>query len=198
MPWPHSSRRALPGCCSRKLSDFALACHAIGDFYAHSSWGAFGARDAAGTLLPLLDPPPRGFATPPDYSEDGRFPIVDPRFSVNEPVWGDRPRSAAVGEWAGQLISGRHAQASDPHQGTFERVTNIPKELTGRADYPRRAGLPHHNEIAVDSASIAGAHRLYPEATYGDAFRERYAAAVAHVRHAYSHFPPKPDRVGLK
>jgi hypothetical protein len=189
---PDAWARVQQRLASRELSDFALACHAIGDFYAHTSWGTFGARDANGTLLPLLDASSPAFATTPDYSEDlGRYPIdEDGRFTVNDPVWGARPREEAVADWNEKLISGRYAQASDPHQGTFERITNIPKELTARDDYAPRTGLPHHNEVAVDSATRSDAHKLYSASAYGDAFRERYAAAVAHVKDAYARWKP--------
>jgi hypothetical protein len=183
---PDAWARVEQRLATRSVNDFALAAHAVGDFYAHSSWGVFGQRDAGGKLLPLIDHANANFALAPDYSEDGRFPIASARFSVNEPVWGKRPRSEEPGVWQGVLISGRYAQSKDPHQGVFEKLTYIPGELCDRADYPKRAGLPHHNEIAVDQSTPIGEHRLYGQPAYGEAFQERFGAAVAHIRAIYT------------
>ena len=121
--------------------------------------------------------------TPPG----GRFPLADTaRFSVNERVL-TTSRDAAAAQWKGHIISGRYAQTDDPHQGAAERLTYIPKSLRQQPDYPPRAGLPHHNEIAVDDATRDSAHRLYmADASYQSAFKERVTAAEAHIKHVYA------------
>ena len=171
---------------STSLNDFGLACHAIGDFYAHSSWGVFGQRNK-GALEPLLDHATPIFDLQPDYAAGGRFPLADTaRFSVNERVL-TTSRDAAAAQWKGHIISGRYAQTDDPHQGAAERLTYIPKSLRQQPDYPPRAGLPHHNEIAVDDATRDSAHRLYmADASYQSAFKERVTAAEAHIKHVYA------------
>lgn len=170
---------------TKRLDDFALACHAIGDFYAHSSWGVFGER-VKGKLQPYDDVQPR-FQSLPDYSAAGPFPLTDAaRFSVNERVW-KGTRAQAADTWRGKIISGRYAQNSDPHQGFFEKLTYIPSSLRNRADYYNRTGLPHHNEIACDSLPKDAAHHLYPTpAAFEKAHRERVDAAVAHVKKVYA------------
>jgi hypothetical protein len=179
---------------AKTLNGLGLALHAIGDFYAHSSWGVFGER-RGGTLQPLLDPASPTFDAPPDYALGGRFPLEEARFSVNEGEWkGGRPAAAA--QWKGKLISGRYAQSRDPHQGMWEKITYIPKALRDLPDYPRRTGLPHHNEIAVDDEKRGAVHGLYVGADQGHykaAFAERVEAAVAHLQHVYAAWGgPKP------
>jgi hypothetical protein len=167
-----------------KLNDFALACHAIGDFYAHSSWGVFGER-IQGKLQPYKIGSPK-FSSAPNYSAGGPLPLTDAaRFSVNERVW-KGTRAQAIAAWQGKLVSGRYAQNDDPHQGFFERLTYIPSVLRKRADYKKRTGLPHHSEIAVDGRSKDAGHHLYQNApSYRAAFQERYEAARAHIAQVY-------------
>jgi len=170
------------------LEGLALAGHAIGDFYAHSSWGVFGQR-AGGVLQPLLDPARPGFELDPDYRLGGRFPLEDPRFSVNPALW-PGPRPAAPGLWAGKLVSGRYAQDGDPSQGALERLTWIPRSLRDQPDFRDRGSLPHHDEIAVDSPAMPERHRLYPPAEYGSRFQERRDAATAHLKSVYAAWKP--------
>jgi hypothetical protein len=179
--WQRVDRRLA----TRSLDDFALACHAVADFYAHSSWGVFGER-VNGRLAPLLGHAAPHFETEPSYAAGGKFPLDDAaRFSVNESVWkGTRAEVAA--RWHGKIISGRYAQIGDPHQSTFEKLTYIPKALRDAPTYHDWTSLPHHDEIAVDQPNRAGTHRLYPtDAGYKAAFAERVAAATAHIRALY-------------
>jgi hypothetical protein len=178
---------------SGNLNDFALACHSISDFYAHTTWGVFGAR-VGGKLQTYNASAPR-FQRFPDYSEDGILPFTNKkRFTVNERVW-TRTRAEAAEAWSGQIISGRYAQSSDPHQGTFERLTYIPKGLRDRPDYQIRTGLPHHNEIAVDHEHRDEGHRLYTTtATYTNAFRERYETARTHIAQVYASWQAQHER----
>lgn len=171
------------------LSDFALACHAIGDFYAHSSWGLFGERKG-GVLQALLEPNQPRYALAPSYDAASVLPIdSDARFTVNDSGW-HGPRGPVAAAFRGQLLSGRYAQIGDPHQSLAERATYIPQELRSRRDYAVRTGLPHHEELAVDGPTRGDAHRVYPDqASYARAFAERRAAATMHVRAAYQAWP---------
>ena len=82
--------------------------------------------------------------------------------------------------------SGRYAQDDDPHQSGFEKITNISAALRGRPDYAKRAGLPHHNEIAVDGPEREPKHKLYQtDKVYTAAFQERHEAARSHIARAY-------------
>ena len=169
------------------LEGLALAGHAIGDFYAHSSWGVFGQR-GGGALSPLLDPAHPVFDLTPDYRLGGRFPLEDPRFSVNPALWPD-PRPGAPALWAGRLLSGRYAQNGDPNQGPVERLTWIPKRLRDQPGFRDRGSLPHHDEVAVDSQTMGSGHRLYQDpAEYGRRFLDRRDAATAHVKAVYAHW----------
>ena len=66
--------------------------------------------------------------------------------------------------------------------------------LSSAPDYKMRGLLPHHNEIAIDSATPFKEHQLYSTATnpaaddrnaYVDQFRWRANSAIAHIRQAF-------------
>ena len=104
-----------------------------------------------------------------------------------------RPRAGAV-TLNGEIISGRYAQIHDPKATFWEGFTSLPLELTRKADYKPRGSLPHHDEIAVDADSPGNRHQLYSTAAnpdpadrgaYGNQFRWRKNAAIAHVRKAW-------------
>lgn len=168
---------------SKSIGDFALAAHAIGDFYAHSTYEVFG-QVKNGRLL-AYDPSQPMVATIPDYGADSVCPLAESRFTVNTGTYSGTREDAAK-HWRGKVISGRYAQNGDPNQGAAERVTYIPSTLRQQADYPPRAMLPHHNEIAVDSPIRSAEHRLYQDPnTYAQAFERRQAAAIEHVKLVY-------------
>ncbi|MGC4067000.1 MAG: transglutaminase-like domain-containing protein [Polyangiaceae bacterium] len=169
---------------SKMLGDFGLAAHAVSDFYAHSTYELFGASEH-GRLLPY-DPERPRLATIPDYGPESACPLADPRrFTVNEGTYRGS-RADAASHWNGRIITGRYAQNGDPHQGVAERLTYIPKALRDRSDYAERAMLPHHDEIAVDSAARGARHRLYETSdAYARAFGRRQAAAIQHVKSMY-------------
>jgi hypothetical protein len=178
------------------LRSFACAAHAIGDFYAHSSYIHFaklidpGAKN--GRAQPF-DPehPDAGLDSPPDYTASSTFDLTRDRFSVNPYYW-KKSKADAAKAWAGQIISGRYAQKGDRH-GIFERITNIPRDLTAKKDFYVRGALPHHNEIAVDQKRPDAGHQLYPEgnwgptdrASYANQFRWRVNTACEHIRSAF-------------
>jgi len=168
---------------SKSLGDFALVAHAIGDFYAHSTYELFG-QVSRGRLLPY-DPSHPLVATIPDYGTASPCPLADPQFSVNAGTY-QGSRTKAASHWHGKVITGRYAQNGDPYQGAAERVTYIPLVLRQRADYQPRAMLPHHNEIAVDSPARSSDLRLYSDPNdYAQAFERRQSAAIDHNKAVY-------------
>lgn len=168
---------------SKSLGDFALAAHALGDFYAHSTYGVFG--QIVDGRLAVYDPKHPLCASVPDYGDASPCPLADPRFTVNTGTY-HGSRADAAAHWKGKLISGRYAQNGDPKQGVFERITYIPSVLRARPDYTARAMLPHHDEITVDGPSMGSNHRLYRNAAgYATAFAQRQAAAIEHIRAVY-------------
>jgi hypothetical protein len=198
--WERVQRRLATG----NLHDFALACHSIGDFYAHSSYGHFALQN---NTIPIFDidrfgnAPAGALSTPPEY-RTAPFDLASGEFSVNPALW-KQDGAAAAEKWRGRLLSGRFAQNGDPKQGwlDMERLTYIPKELRTRADYPARGGLPHHDEIAVDEPSPKSSHALYKNSgTYFTQFKARVAVTTEHLRQvgakwSTQHKPQSPTPV---
>jgi len=170
---------------TRELRVFGLAAHAIGDFYAHSSYSFFAVREtvdghervrpfdpawlAPGALNAQL-------ASPARYDAGG-FDLHRSGFTRG-PRWkGDA--TAAAAEWAGQILSGRYAQEGDS-KSLFERFTWIPDAVENAPGFNRCAAAPHHEEIAVDSGK--GSNVLYGKNDFATEFGRRYAGAVHHVR----------------
>lgn len=149
---------------SRDLVDFALASHAIADFYAHSVYGHFVERKADGTL--------------PIYDRSVAFRSLDYRFLQNEPRPGsDDDDFTFAQRWQGKLISGQW----------WRWYTTYPSELKGEVQLHRC--LPDHDRLAVDSPHVhhAGGHALYPNPQdYEKQFNLRKAAAVEHIRSVFA------------
>ncbi len=180
---------------------FGAAGHAIGDFYAHSSYVHFAqlqnAAAADGQALPYVpDAPlagtPTYTATPAGESLPP-FDLTSGRFSTNYNLCPGTGMDAA-NQWAGQLISGRYAQKYDPKAGFWEGLTSVPFSLSSAPDYEARGLLPHHNEIAVDAETPAKDHRLYSTSpnpapddrgAFANQFRWRENTAIAHIRQAF-------------
>jgi hypothetical protein len=178
---------------------FGAAAHAIGDFYAHSSYLHFAALQDAASPQGRADiyRPGANLVAAPQYTAAPADPSLPPfdltsdTFSLNPNVWpGTKPQAAA--QWAGQLISGRYAQQYDPKAGFFEGLTSLPFDLAHAADYNTRGALPHHDEIAVDDSTISSGHKLYRATTSGPADRQAFAnqfrwrknTAVQHIQNA--------------
>ena len=173
----------------------------LGDLYAHSSYVHFAQlQNAAGPdgQAPLYAPDvplagtPAYTATPADPSLPP-FDLTSGKFSTNGNLCPGTGQDAA-NQWAGQLISGRYAQKYDPKAGFWEGLTSIPFSLSSAPDYKVRGLLPHHNEIAIDSATPFPEHRLYSTApnpapddrdAYANQFRWRVNTAIAHIRQAF-------------
>jgi hypothetical protein len=165
----------------RNLDVFHRAAHAIGDFYAHSSYGHFGTVQDG--RLGLYDPANPASSAPrlPDYGAGSDFDIASGNFSVNGGLWkGSGQEAAAL--WKGKLISGRYAQKGDSH-GITETITFIPSSLTKDKSFRLRGSLPHHNEIAVDEDQ--GKNKLYDSDRFAAQYLLRKDAAVRHIRQAF-------------
>ncbi len=178
-------------------ASFGAAAHAIGDFYAHSSYVHFAALQNAASAQgqAVVFDPATALVAPPQYTALPADPSLPPfdltsnAFSLSSNLWkGTKPEAAA--QWAGKLISGRYAQKYDPKAGFFEGFTSLPRELTQLPDYKTRGSLPHHNEIAVDGESISSDHKLYRATASGPADRQAFAnqfrwrknTAIQHIR----------------
>ena len=165
----------------RNLDLFHRAAHAIGDFYAHSSYAEFG--PVQNGKLALYDPgnAAASLPQPPDYGPGSDFDITSGKFSTNAALWKGSPEEAAA-LWKGKLISGRYAQKSDSKK-IVEAITSIPAALTRDKGFSLRGSLPHHNEIAVDEDE--GSNVLYDSGKFAAQYNLRKDAAVRHIRQAF-------------
>ncbi len=143
------------------ITEFGLAAHAIGDFYAHSLY-AHCVPPGADGLLPLYNP-----ASPPD-------PACFVYDFSNLPIPGCTESVAAANDlWQGRLISGQW----------WRWYTSYPDELETEAQLAPRRCLPDHDAVAVDAGTCPEAHRLYPRVQhYKRQYRLRLEAATRHVR----------------
>lgn len=149
---------------SPEVTDFALAGHAIADFYAHTLYGHFTAGQAVNDALPVYDPaqplPPATLRY--DFLAGAPLPnCSDPAASVDA-------------RWHGKLISGQW----------WRWYSTYPDELEGEVG-PRFC-LPDHDIVAVDGPTDTRGHFLYRDAA---SFRRQYElrrnTAVAHVAQAW-------------
>ncbi len=173
-------------------ASFGAAAHAIGDFYAHTPYVHFAQlQDAASPLGQAVIYDPNGPLAAPAQYTTAPLDFTSTTFSLNPELWpGTRPQAAQ--QWSGQLISGRYAQKHDPAATFWEGFTGIPAALVQAADFKTRGALPHHNEIAVDSATLDSKHVLYTATSagptdrnaYANQFRWRINAAIQHIQQA--------------
>ena len=174
------------------VGHFARAAHAIADFYAHTSYGAFAKESTAPDLAPrfdVFDPKHPDQGIDPTYGNGSPIDLSSGTFTVNTYYW-KKGHAAAAAAWKGRLISGRYAQKKDTKGDLINKLfiegpTNIPSELLHAPGFAVHAAAPHHNEIAVDDRSRSGEHRLYDPKTYADQFLRRKNTAIAHVRKAF-------------
>ncbi len=184
----------------QNLENFALAAHALADFYAHSSYAHF-AKLVRGSkkqydYVELCDYQYPAYENSLDYTSKYEFDVTGARFSINQKYWDEKkhPRTEIADHWGGDIISGRYAQIGDTQSGLINLLTEgaakIPQQYYDRKDFPFHAGVPHHNEIAVDSDQKPGEHKLYKDGdfdrtnrtSYKNQFRWRKNTAIRHIR----------------
>lgn len=150
---------------SDSLGSFALAMHAACDFYAHTLYGEFAPRTAAGGLV-LYDP-----SAPFDASN------VTYDFRPYAPIPGTKRTPEQCAEiWKGKLISGQW----------WRDYSTFPDDLQYRGDLEDHRSLPDHDHLAVDQKSYPGESHRYSREFYAEQFRVRRQAAVQHVRRLHS------------
>lgn len=142
------------------LVDFALAAHAIGDFYAHTVYAEFAAHD-----------------------ENGKVELYDPSFDASQLAYDFAPYAPLPGAkpsvekcsalWGGQLISGQWWRWYTTYPDSLEK--NEP-------DLARRRCLPDHDLIAVDGSQRSSDPRHRYRENWSEQFGLRREAAVRHVR----------------
>jgi hypothetical protein len=151
------------------------AAHAIGDFYAHSTYAHFLERERRG-LVPY-DPETGRPALAFDYASDADFKRAALSYYL---PWWNPSLFDRFARWRGHAISGRYSLKGDSH-GAVEKFVN----LAPAAAFPTPAArslagsLPHHDEIAVDEEH--GSNKLYGPQRYAAQYRMRYALALAHI-----------------
>lgn len=159
--WQRVGERLASG----DLSDFALAGHAIGDFYAHTFYGEFADRVDPSTLV-VYDPANPLPTSKLVYDFAPLAPLPGCSSSVDQ----------AQATWKGRLISGQW----------WRWFTTFPNELEGAPDFAPRHCLPDHDAVAVDGPGRKSAHRLYTDPQeYQEQFDLRRKAAVEHIRAVY-------------
>ena len=155
---------------SGTLKDFALAAHAIADFYAHSVYGYF-MLDPTTKKLPVYDP---AAPQPPpdqiqyDFSNLGERPGCKSNTATASTYWTNRKK----------IISGQW----------YRWFASIPNVLQNNADFAMRRCLPDHDALAVDSPTYnPDKHKLFTsKREYDEQFIARKAAAIAHIKKAYA------------
>ena len=156
--WQRVARRLA----SRKIEDFALAAHAIADFYAHTVYGSCAGADP----LPVYDP-----AQP--------LPAAQLQYDFNRfaSLPGCRSNKVeAARSWSGELISGQW----------WRWYSTFPDDLQARKqDLAHRRCLPDHDQVAVDSPDGWAPGHMLDGPEYARQFRLRRSAAVRHVRQAW-------------
>jgi hypothetical protein len=169
---------------AKSLKNLAKAFHALGDFYAHSSFVCFAERKNISGEMKLFevldtnDPDyTNQFNNLPDYGS-GIFDIRN--FSNNDHLYKLNDNKAkAIDFWKGKVISGRFGQSRDS-QLLLEYTQFWPK---GLKETQMQGALPHHNEIAVDGPIFdSKKHKLFKtEADYIANYELRKNAAIQHI-----------------
>jgi hypothetical protein len=191
--WKLVLRRLKTG----SLTDLALAGHAIGDFYAHSSYAHFG-------------PVPGGKLTPYDPKNPGSFAAVYDQgsfnlnnYSTNQSHCADK--AGVISGLRNKIISGRYAQPGETFRrkgnhwlkDSAEWATPYPDDLEGNNELAMHACLPHHEEIAVDSTDMEESHKLYRDPSdpgktaYLKQFYMRKEAATTQIRQLCANWKEK-------
>lgn len=156
--WARARKRLETG----KLWDLALALHAIGDFYAHSTYADFAPRRRGSDAIVPYNPQTKRLARTPSYD-----------FTRYTPIPGsNKSAEAAAKLWQGKIISGQW----------WRWFTTYPDDIQGAKELALRRTLPDHDAIAVDDAVMKDSHRHYDEAEFQFQFADRRAAAAEHIQ----------------
>lgn len=150
---------------SGTLADFALATHAIADFYAHSFYYDFAKRRPDGSIQPY----------DPQHPLPQNQLVYDFRPYAPLPGCNSSTPEDASAHWKGKLTSGQW----------WRWFSTFPEELKNASSFAWRRCLPDHDAVAVDGPDRKAAHRHYTKDEYKAAFRFRRQAAIEHVRAAY-------------
>ncbi|MBZ5497445.1 MAG: hypothetical protein LAP85_13675 [Acidobacteriia bacterium] len=166
--WDRVRRRLATG----DLTDFALAAHAIGDFYAHSFYADFAPAQGDGSIEPFdpMHPPP------PDQL------VYDFQSFIPLPGCQSTPGQAAA-HWKGSLISGQW----------WRWFTTFPDDLETSPDFSWHRCLPDHDMVAVDGPNPKPEQRHYAGNEYLRQFNLRRNAAIEHIRSVYASWPARAD-----
>jgi hypothetical protein len=173
---------------AKSLKGLSRAFHALGDFYAHSSYSCFAETDNNTGKLKLFeannptDPDyPEQFINLPEYGS-GIFDLKT--FSTNDHLYTLNDNKAkAIDFWRAKVISGRFGQPHDS-QALLEYTQFWPK---GLKPIDMQGALPHHNEIAVDGPVFdSKKHKLFKTADeYKINYDLRKEAAIRHISKKY-------------
>jgi hypothetical protein len=165
-----------------------IALHAVADFYAHTTYAHFAIPDAIDHIpicnFSLLANPNQAI----DY-------LTNPSFvnkwgnSLSENtalLVGQKQKDLIQNNWNTNLLSGRYAQlGDDDNQGFIESLVPIPEVIFNREnelEFSKRAALPHHDEIAVDTDNKNASNSLYNSTDYSIQYTLRLKAAKEHIR----------------
>jgi hypothetical protein len=168
--WQRVGERLAKG----TLEAFALAIHAIGDFYAHSYYGYFMLKQGAASI-PIYDPkkPLPASALRYDFSKFGKLPGCEAQ---------GKPGFKPEDYWQGKLISGQW----------WRSYAAIPNDLQYSPDFPQRRCLPDHDTVAVDQDKYdPDKHKLFSKEDYERQFSARKQAAIDHIKQVYKNWKKK-------
>jgi hypothetical protein len=160
------------------------AAHAIGDFYAHSSYAHFVQREGRGVTP--YDPVTKKPVLAYDYAKDPEYSAAALSYYRK---WWTPDVFDRFSRWKGRPVSGRYAFDGDSRGAIEGIIVNEPSPSSFPTPAARAfaGSLPHHDEIAVDVEE--GSNKLYGPARYTEQYRWRYALAVKHVERALAGHP---------
>jgi hypothetical protein len=159
--WERVNQRLSTG----KLDDFALAVHAIGDFYAHSFYAAFAPARSDGSIEPF----------------DPAHPLPAEKLIYNLHPYAPLPGcesspEQAADHWKGELISGQW----------WRWYSTFPDDLQNSPGFSWRRCLPDHDRVAVDGPNERPDQGNYQGKEYCRQFNIRRQASVEHIQNTYS------------
>ena len=173
---------------SKGISSACWAVHAIADFYSHSTYAHFLARE--GVKRVPYDPVRRRPLLKYDYPSDPAFCHAK---LTSYSKWWKPSDFDRLKVWKGHPISGRYSLPGDS-QNFFEAITNAPNAFPSAKARKLAGSLPHHDEIAVDEAGSNHSNKIYSKAQYAEQFKLRRSLAIAHIANALAAHPDLASR----